>query len=147
MLISWYTASSYISPIAQAIEQAAFDLLCKNDEASKPYKEKMRSLYQNLRNKTSPHLRVGLLSSPATITPERLVTMTADELKSPERRAEDAKIEKENMDKAMVAQEEKSISSSLQCGRCKQRKVSYSQAQTRSAGMNFLPARACDMSW
>jgi len=61
------------------------------------------------------------------------VRMTLEELKSPERRAEDKQMQKENMDKAMVAQAEVSISDSLQCGKCKQRKVSYSQAQTRSA--------------
>lgn len=36
--------------------------------------------------------------------------MTSDELKSSEKRASDAALEKENMNKAMVAQEEKSIS-------------------------------------
>lgn len=67
------------------------------------------------------------------IKPERFVRMTLEELKSPERREEDKQMQKENMDKAMVAQAEVSISDSLQCGKCKQRKVSYSQAQTRSA--------------
>jgi len=59
--------------------------------------------------------------------------MSGEELKSKERREEDRQIQKENMDKAMVAQVEKSISSSLTCGKCGQKKVSYSQAQTRSA--------------
>ena len=59
--------------------------------------------------------------------------MTDDELKSPERLAEDKAMAKENMNNAMVPQEEKSISSSLTCGKCGQKKVSYSQAQTRSA--------------
>lgn len=67
------------------------------------------------------------------IAPERFVRMTLEELKSPERREEDKKMQKENMDKAMVAQAEVSVSDSLQCGKCKQKKVSYSQAQTRSA--------------
>jgi transposase len=59
--------------------------------------------------------------------------MSLEELKSKERREEDKQLMKENMDKAMVAQVERSISTSLQCGKCKQKKVSYSQAQTRSA--------------
>jgi transcription elongation factor S-II len=33
----------------------------------------------------------------------------------------------------MVAQEEESISTSLECGKCHEKKVSYRQAQTRSA--------------
>lgn len=36
--------------------------------------------------------------------------MSSDELKSEEKRAEDAALEKENMNKAMTAQEEKAIS-------------------------------------
>ncbi len=76
--------------------------------------------------------------------------MSLDELKSAERRAEDARLQKENMDKAMVAQEEKSISASLECGRCKQRKVSYSQAQTRSADepmTTFCECTVCGNRW
>ncbi len=96
----------------------------------------MRSLFMNLKLKSNPHLRASLLSAPDAadhLTPHRFVRMTAEELKSPERRAEDKQMAKENMDKAMVAQAELSVSSSLRCGKCGQRKVSYSQAQTRSA--------------
>lgn len=76
--------------------------------------------------------------------------MSADDLKSPERREEDRQIMKENMDKAMVAQEEKSISSSLTCGKCGQKKVSYSQAQTRSADepmTTFCECTVCGNRW
>lgn len=38
------------------------------------------------------------------------VTMTSDDLKSAEKRAEDAALEKENMRVAMTAQEERAIS-------------------------------------
>lgn len=76
--------------------------------------------------------------------------MTHEELKSAERRAEDEKIQKENMDMAMVAQAERSISSSLQCSKCGQRKVSYSQAQTRSADepmTTFCDCTVCGNRW
>jgi len=114
---------------AKAVEAAAFELL--KPETSEEYKTKMRSLFQNLKSKSNPQLRHRVLTG--EVTPERFVRMTLEELKSPERRAEDKQMQKENMDKAMVAQAEVSISDSLQCGKCKQRKVSYSQAQTRSA--------------
>jgi len=91
----------------------------------------MRSLFQNLKSKSNPGLRLRIFDS--SITPDRFVRMSGEELKSKERREEDRQIQKENMDKAMVAQVEKSISSSLTCGKCGQKKVSYSQAQTRSA--------------
>ena len=108
----------------------------------------MRSLYQNLKNKSNPGLRKRVLSG--EISPERFVVMTHEELKSAERRAEDEKIQKENMDMAMVAQAERSISSSLQCGKCGQRKVSYSQAQTRSADepmTTFCECTVCGNRW
>lgn len=91
----------------------------------------MRSLFQNLKNKSNPTLRLRIFSG--EITPDRFVRMTLDELKSPERREEEKELQKENMNNAMVPQTERSISSSLTCGKCHQKKVSYTQAQTRSA--------------
>lgn len=115
---------------------------------SDAYKSKMRSLYQNLKNKSNPALRKRVLSG--EIPPQRFVIMTHDELKSAERRAEDERLEKENMNQAMVAQVEKSISASLTCGKCKQKKVSYSQAQTRSADepmTTFCECMNCGNRW
>ncbi|KAI9840961.1 MAG: RNA polymerase II elongation factor [Sclerophora amabilis] len=111
------------------IERAAMQEYGPETESA--YKTKLRSLFQNLKNKSNPELRERILSG--DISPERFVLMTHDELKSAERRAEDAKIQKENMNKAMVAQAEKSVSTSLTCGKCGQKKVSYTEAQTRSA--------------
>ena len=85
-----------------------------------------------------------------SIKPERFVTMTHDEMKSDKMKELDEKLQKENFDKAMVAQEEKSISSSLQCGKCGQKKVSYSQAQTRSADepmTTFCQCTVCGNRW
>ncbi|MBE7182542.1 MAG: transcription elongation factor S-II [Terriglobus roseus] len=132
--------------VARSVELAAFNAL--QPETSAAYKDKIRSLYQNLKNKSNPGLRKGVLSG--SISPERFVTMSHEELMSPERRAEDEKLMKENMDKAMVAQEEKSISQSLQCGKCGQKKVSYSQAQTRSADepmTTFCECLNCGRRW
>jgi transcription elongation factor S-II len=108
----------------------------------------MRSLFQNLKNKSNPELRKQVLSG--KILPDRLVAMTHDELKSAERRAEDERLEKENMNQAMVAQVEKSISTEFQCGKCKKKMVSYSQAQTRSADepmTTFCECMNCGNRW
>jgi len=124
-----HTAPTTVLAHATAIEHAAFTAYAP--ETSDAYKSKMRSLFQNLKSKSNPGLRLRIFDS--SITPDRFVRMSGEELKSKERREEDRQIQKENMDKAMVAQVEKSISSSLTCGKCGQKKVSYSQAQTRSA--------------
>ncbi|EED18592.1 transcription elongation factor S-II [Talaromyces stipitatus ATCC 10500] len=131
---------------AIAVEAAAFTSF--GPETKEQYKTKIRSLFQNLKNKSNPQLRQRVLSN--EVTPEKFVKMTHEELKSDERRALDEKIHKENMDKAMVAQAERSISSSLQCGKCGQRKVTYTEAQTRSADEPmtlFCTCLNCGKSW
>lgn len=54
------------------------------------------------------------------------------------------------MDKAMVPQEIKSISDALTCGKCGMKKVSYTQAQTRSADepmTTFCECQNCGNRW
>jgi transcription elongation factor S-II len=135
-----------IVSVAIDVEAAAFKKY--NSQCSADYKQKIRSLYQNLKNKSNPQLRQRVYNG--EITPQRFVTMTYDELKSDERKAEDQKLMKENMDKAMVAQEERSISSELKCGKCGQMRVSYTQAQTRSADepmTTFCECQQCGNRW
>ncbi|KAF3481932.1 transcription elongation factor S-II [Arthroderma uncinatum] len=131
---------------ATEVEAATFNTY--GPETKEQYRTKIRSLYQNLKNKSNLSLRTRVLSG--EVAPERFVTMTHEELKSDERREEDRKIQKENMDKAMVGQPERSISKSLQCGKCGQRKVTYTEAQTRSADEPmtlFCTCLACGKSW
>ncbi|KAL5333872.1 transcription elongation factor S-II [Aspergillus crustosus] len=131
---------------AVAVEAAAYDAF--GPETKEQYRTKIRSLYQNLKNRSNPSLRVRVLGN--EVTPAYFVKMTHDELRSAEQREKDAKIQKENMDKAMVAQAERSISTSLQCGKCGQRKVTYTEAQTRSADEPmtlFCTCMNCGKSW
>jgi transcription elongation factor S-II len=131
---------------AVAVEAAAYGVY--GPETKEQYRTKMRSLYQNLKNKSNPQLRIRVLTN--EVTPDEFVKLSHDELKSAERREADRKIEKENMDKAMVAQAERSISTSLQCGKCGQRKVTYTEAQTRSADEPmtlFCTCLNCGKTW
>ncbi len=141
--------STHILDLAKQTESAALDLDPNSSSSTSTiYREKIRSLYQNLRNKSNPQLRQRVLSG--EITPSRFVRMTHEELKSKEQREEEIAMQKENMDKAMVAQPEKSISNALQCGKCKERKVAYSQAQTRSADepmTTFCECTVCGNRW
>ncbi|KAK2748385.1 RNA polymerase II elongation factor [Onygenales sp. PD_40] len=133
---------------AKAIEVEAAAYKALGPETKEQYRTKMRSLFQNLKNKSNPGLRVRVLSN--EVTPDKFVRMTHDELKSDERREEERRIQKENMDKAMVAKAERSISTSLQCGKCGQKKVTYTEAQTRSADEPmtlFCTCVVCGKSW
>jgi transcription elongation factor S-II len=138
-----------ILEIAKQIEAAALALPeAQSSSSSSVYKEKMRSLYQNLKSKSNPKLRTRILNG--DIAPQKFVVMSHDEMKSRQQKEMDSKIAKENMNNAMVAQEEKSVSTSLECGKCHQKKVSYSQAQTRSADepmTTFCECMNCGNRW
>lgn len=76
--------------------------------------------------------------------------MTHDELRSAERKKEDEIMIAENMRTAQTPQEEKAISSQLKCFKCGERKVSYTQAQTRSADepmTTFCVCTVCGNRW
>ncbi|PGG97043.1 transcription elongation factor S-II [Helicocarpus griseus UAMH5409] len=134
--------------LQKAIEVEAAAYSAFGPDSKDQYRTKMRSLFQNLKNKSNPGLRVRVLSG--EVTPDRFVRMTHDELKSDAQREEERRIHKENMDKAMVAKAERSVSTSLQCGKCGQKKVTYTEAQTRSADEPmtlFCTCVVCGKSW
>ena len=59
--------------------------------------------------------------------------MTSEEMASDERREENAKLQEMNIFKAQGAAPKNATTNEFMCGKCKQRKVSYYQMQTRSA--------------
>lgn len=95
-----------ILPVAQSVERAAYD--AHGQDTSAAYKAKMRSLFQNLKMKRNDHLRNDVYTG--KISAEKFVGMTSDELKSEEKRQEDAAIQEENMKQSQTPQEEKAIS-------------------------------------
>lgn len=113
---------------ATAIDVAVFAEFRKVDA---PYRNKMRSLMQNLKAQNNPALRQNVVSG--TLSTERFCTMSPREMASEERKAEDAKLEAVNIFNARGAKEQKAVTDRFQCGKCKNRKVSYYQLQTRSA--------------
>lgn len=120
--------SSKILSRAKAVEAAVYTASRRTDQT---YKTKIRSLYLNLKDKKNPNLRRRVING--DISPERLSTMTSQEMASEERRAEDQKLEEENMREAMKPTAVRSTTDQFPCGKCGKRTVAYSQAQTRSA--------------
>ncbi|KAI0895571.1 transcription elongation factor [Annulohypoxylon nitens] len=130
---------------AEEVERAAFKAY-KGE--TKEYKDKIRSLFQNLKVKTNAELGRNVMSG--SISADRFVTMSSKELMSAHQRKADAEAELENMKKAQVPMAEKSISDSLECGGCKKKMVSYTQAQTRSADepmTTFCECMNCGKRW
>jgi transcription elongation factor S-II len=145
--LAFMSSESSTTLIIKAIEveEAAF----KEFGGETPdYRAKLRSLFQNLKNAQNRELGPRVMSG--EIPPAKFVTMTHEELKSAQRKLEDDAMAKENLKKAQVPMAEKSISDALRCGRCQQKKVSYSQAQTRSADepmTTFCECTVCGNRW
>ncbi|KAH8196298.1 hypothetical protein TruAng_009546 [Truncatella angustata] len=140
-----YEPSDLILQRAMEVESAAHKTL---NGISKEYKEKIRSLFSNLKGKTNAELGQSVMSG--AITADKFVRMSGKELMSEEQRKINAELEKENMNKAQVPMAEKSVSEELTCGNCKQKKVSYTQAQTRSADepmTTFCECMNCGKRW
>jgi len=135
-----------ILSIARSIESEVFINHKKKIEVQ--YKRRIQMLFLSLKDKKNPSLRARVIRG--ELSPSRLSTMESHEMASDERKAEDQEIQKENTRKAMVAKPEKSISDQLQCGKCGQKKVSYTQAQTRSADepmTTFCTCENCGNLW
>ncbi|KAL8393294.1 hypothetical protein RB595_003179 [Gaeumannomyces hyphopodioides] len=125
------------------VESAAFK---EYNGETVDYRTQMRSLFSNLKANRELAKRVfaGDIATP------KFVKMTSDELKSDHLKKKEEALEKENMKKAQVPMVERSISDALECGKCKQRKVSYTQAQTRSADepmTTFCECTVCGNRW
>ena len=124
--------------LAKAVEIEAAGFAAIGPESNPAYSAKFRSLFMNLKNKGNKTLRERVLSG--EISPERFVVMSAEELKSKERREGDEKLKQENLKDAQMPQMEKSISSAIQCKNPKcvgKNTVAYSQAQTRRSVFCF----------
>lgn len=145
--LAFMSAESTTSVILKAIEveRAAF---AKYLGDTPEYRGKVRSLFQNLKNKQNRELGPKVMKG--EIAAEKFVIMTHEEMKSAERKKEDDALQKDNMKRAQVPMAERSISDALKCGKCGQKKVSYSQAQTRSADepmTTFCECTVCGNRW
>ncbi|KZT38369.1 transcription elongation factor [Sistotremastrum suecicum HHB10207 ss-3] len=131
---------------ARAIERKIFESHSGN--VSAPYRTKMRSLYSNLKDKGNPGLRWSVVSGDTTV--DKLCTMTSAEMASEERKRADEKIKQDNLFNSLAAGEAEAETDAFQCGRCKQRKTRYRQAQTRSADepmTTFVTCVNCGNRW
>jgi transcription elongation factor S-II len=130
---------------AKAIELVVFE----GEQGTTPtYRTKMRSLYMNLKDKSNPMLRKRMVGG--EISPQRLYKMSPQEMASEELKVEIQKLEKQNLFLAQGATEKRATTDRFTCGKCKQKKVSYYQMQTRSADeplTTFCTCENCGNRW
>jgi len=130
---------------ARAVESA---VLANHGGLMAEYKSKIRSLFVNLKDKNNPSLRESVISG--EISAERFSKMTSQEMASEERKAADAKIKANNLYNSLGAEDQQAETDAFRCGRCKQRKCVYRQAQTRSADepmTTFVTCTNCNNRW
>jgi len=137
--------SDQILKRAQGLEKAVYQNL---GGITAEYKNKIRSLFVNLKDKNNPSLRESVVSGELSV--EKLSKMTSQDMASEERKAADRLIEAENFHKSLAAGEQQAETDAFQCNRCKERKCYYRQAQTRSADepmTTFVTCANCGNRW
>jgi transcription elongation factor S-II len=139
-------APDLILSLAKDLENAVFGNY--KGKIDPMYKRRIQTLFLNLKNKANPNLRARVISG--DISTARLATMDTKEMASEEMKKENERLQQENLRESMVAKAEKSISDQLQCGKCGKKRVSYTQAQTRSADepmTTFCTCENCGHMW
>ncbi|KAK9493698.1 transcription factor S-II, central domain-containing protein [Lipomyces doorenjongii] len=137
--------SDTIFQCSKDIERVVF----QNEKGSTPaYRTKMRSLYLNLKDAKNPNLRYRVVSG--EISAERLYRMSPQEMASEDLKNEIKRLEEKNLFNAQGAKEQRAVTDRFTCGKCKQKKVSYYQMQTRSADeplTTFCTCENCGNRW
>lgn len=117
-------------------------------ETSGDYRNKVRSLSLNFKDKNNPDLRARAIEG--DITAHQLVRMSNEDLASDKRKREIEELQMQNLFKAKGAEAQEAETDAFQCGRCKQRKTRYYQMQTRSADepmTTFVACIPCGNRW
>jgi transcription elongation factor S-II len=112
------------------------------------YKTRIRSRVANLKDAKNPKLRENVRLG--IITPDRLATMTAEDMASDDLKNLRAKFTKESIDDHQMARTQGAKTSQLTCGKCKKNNVAYSEMQTRSADepmTTFAFCQECGHRW
>ncbi|CEG70761.1 Putative Transcription elongation factor S-II [Rhizopus microsporus] len=128
-----------------AIESRIFQ---EYGDVNEGYKGKVRTLANNLKNKSNPGLRESVVSGELTI--EKLCTMSVEEMASEEAQARDRKLAEEALFKARGATSAQAETDMFKCGKCQGRKCTYFQMQTRSADepmTTFVTCVNCGNHW
>ena len=120
----------------------------ESDAMMEEYKNKIRSLFLNLKSADNETLKIRILSS--SMTPAVFCTLSADEMKSRQRMDEERQLREHNLFLAQGAKPQEAETDQFKCGKCRQRKCRYYQMQTRSADepmTTFVTCTNCNHKW
>lgn len=131
--------------VGSAIEAAMFKLFEGNGA---PYKAKYRNISFNLKDKKNGNLRRAVLRR--HIPPTELLEMSNESLANEELRKTREKVHEKMTRDAMPFNKQEASTDMFKCGKCKERKCTYYQMQTRSADeplTTFVSCVNCGNRW
>lgn len=131
--------------VAVSIESVMFEKLGRSNGAQKL---KYRSVMFNIKDPKNPDFRRRVLLG--EIKPERIVTMTPEEMASDARQREIEQIKEKALFECERGQAPKATTDQFKCSRCHQRKCTYYQMQTRSADepmTTYVTCVNCNHHW
>lgn len=136
------------SPPFELAEELEDSIFSEFRETNMRYKNRIRSRVANLKDVKNPALRTNFISG--AITAQKLAKMTPEEMASDEMRKLRDKFVKEAINDAQLATVQGTETDMLKCGKCRQKKCTYNQIQTRSADepmTTFVLCNHCGNRW
>ncbi|CAG8506415.1 1894_t:CDS:2 [Scutellospora calospora] len=131
---------------AITVEKTVFDQFGR--QVVDKYRDKLRGLISNLRDKKNPGLRKRVVDGELQV--QNFCTMSKEDMASEEKKARDNEIRQENLFKARGAGPAQAETDMFLCGKCRNRKCTYYQMQTRSADepmTTFVTCTVCNNHW
>ncbi|CCH40780.1 Transcription elongation factor [Wickerhamomyces ciferrii] len=134
--------------LAKEIEAEVFHAEKFDTSSNTKYAQRLRSLTSNLRQKNNPELRNKINNG--DLLPKVFINMSPREMAPESLKKELEEIKKKNLFNAQGATQERAVTDRFTCGKCKEKKVSYYQLQTRSADeplTTFCTCENCGNRW
>ncbi|KAL9686554.1 hypothetical protein QQ045_030946 [Rhodiola kirilowii] len=131
--------------VAVTVESAMFEKWGRTNESQRA---KYRSVMFNMNDSKNPDFRRKVLLG--QISPEKIPTLTAEDMASDERRSQNDEIKRKALLECEREAAPKSTTDQFKCSKCGQRKTTYYQMQTRSADepmTTFVTCVNCNSHW
>ncbi|CAM9656830.1 unnamed protein product [Lampetra planeri] len=131
--------------IGAQIEDSIFQELPAVDQK---YKNRVRSRISNLKDPKNPNLRISVLTG--AISASCMAKMTAEEMASDELREKRKAMTEEAIRAHQMAKTGGTETDLFSCGKCKKKRCTYTQVQTRSADepmTTFVFCNECGNRW
>uniref|UniRef100_A0A673LBT7 Transcription elongation factor n=1 Tax=Sinocyclocheilus rhinocerous TaxID=307959 RepID=A0A673LBT7_9TELE len=142
------TGDDYIAIGADCDELGLARIFSEFKNTDMKYKNRVRSRISNLKDAKNPNLRRNVLCG--NVSPDRIAKMTAEEMASDELKEMRKNLTKEAIRDHQVATSGGTQTDLFTCGKCKKKKCTYTQVQTRSADepmTTFVFCTECGNRW